>query len=96
MAVDFYDFNNPKDIKSLAVKKDLYYSDFTFNMPYMDGEKLIAPLSNETLVNEYNQDYKPSLNSKETIQEIVNNFKKLTQYSTTIRIQTITDADLDN
>lgn len=96
VAVDFYDFNNPKDIKSLAVKKDLYYSDFTFNMPYMDGEKLIAPLSNETLVNEYNQDYKPSLNSKETIQEIVNNFKKLTQYSTTIRIQTITDADLDN
>ena len=95
-AIDFYDFNNPNDIKSIAVKKDIYYSDFTFDMPYMDGVKLIAPLSSKTLVDEYNQDYKPALNSKETIQEIINNFSRIAQYSTTTKIKTITDADLDS
>ena len=96
VAIDFYDFNNPNNIQSIAVKKDIYYSDFTFDMPYMDGIKLIAPLSSKTLVDEYNQDYKPALNSKETIQEIINNFSRIAQYSTTTKIKTITDADLDS
>ena len=96
VAVDFYNFNDSKDVTSIGVRKDIYYSDFTFNMPYMDSEKLESPISSQSLINEYNQDYKPALNDKEVIQEIINSFNRLTQFTTRIRIKTITNEELDS